>query len=136
MEGEDWGVKDLIARLEAAEGPDRELADEVLLACGWERSVGATTNPDIVFWKAPDSDEYHAEGSDWPGDPTASIDAALTLVPEKYDITITQASGPRRSDWFATCTERDEFARTITHKARDAATPALALCIAALKARA
>lgn len=65
---------------------------------------------------------------------TASIDAALTLVPDGHDISIVQASGPGRTDWSARCDERRESGSPCSARG-EAATPALALCAAALKAR-
>jgi hypothetical protein len=66
---------------------------------------------------------------------TASLDAALTLVPKGHDIKITQASGPGRSDWYGNCKLRNDWGGGICHKG-NAASGALALCASALRARA
>lgn len=72
----------LIERLEAATGPDRELGNEVLFECGWMlREEGG--GPDRATIWIPPSDRFNDEFLD--GDqpnPTASIDAAMMLVPE------------------------------------------------------
>ncbi len=68
-------MSDLIERLEKATGPDRELGNEVLLACGWRIEEHGDGPDRHVFWCGQDD---YADG-DQP-DPTASLDAALTLV--------------------------------------------------------
>lgn len=118
-------MTDLIARLEAATGPDRELSDAVLLACGW--TVDHEDHEGVI-WKAPD-------GSLIAGDhhPAASIDAALTLVPEGWS-------------WKLLFEPAVSFFRVVIRHAQKledvapafvvhGATPAIALCIAALRAR-
>jgi len=101
---------ELIAALEAAEGPSRRL-DE-LIDCE-------------VNWCAPMPDSAE------PPHYTASIDAALTLVPggfQAFCLTVTEApENPRHKCGvvIAHPFSRDSFG----------ATPAIALCIAALKAR-
>lgn len=104
-------MDDLAERIEAAEGPSRELDAEISDAV-WRAKWGRKKPKDIAV------------------DPfTASLDAAMMLVPEgcfygflrhgdgKRFIAICQAEGPDLR-W------------------RNAATPALALCAAALRARA
>lgn len=109
----------LIERLEAATGPDRELANEVLLACGWTAHVTPTRM--VTYWvKNPDA---FPDGEQ--PNPLASIDAALTLVPDGWEWALT---------WH------DERARFELGDPRlfnegDAPTTPLAICIACLKAR-
>lgn len=85
---------DLIERLEAAEGPSRELSDAVLLACGW-RSTEAEGEKDarLFCWSDPAGDIYdwwddpHARSSgpmQHRPHPTESVDAALSWVPEGW----------------------------------------------------
>ena len=119
-------MKDLIKRLEAATGPDRQLDNAIEEAI----DLPKPTNPD-----------------DLPGYPphfTASIDAAITLVPEdshewrEYSPVIW---GGRRPAARINYRQRDAEAESgwaygsLNDSEVRGATPALALCIAALKAR-
>lgn len=103
--------KGLIERLEAASGPDRQL--DYLIA-------------DAVFGKVkPPFQRGHCEKY------TASLDAAMTLVPEGHRnnwslIGFDGLGGPSDLPWQA----------DVADCLADAATPALALCIAALRAQA
>ena len=98
---------ELAERCEAAEGPDRELDDSIRFI---------TRQP----FNAHQEPSY-----------TASIDAALTLVPEGHHwqvgIGIETEFGHRDSA-YAWCSQSDCGELNI------AATPALALCVAALRA--
>jgi len=112
---------DLLTRLEKATGPDREL-DEALA--------------EIAEW---DPDEHH--GEDLPHY-TASIDAALTLVPEGWQWQIsTRAPEPHAGRAYVHNGELQMtgagMARNPAYRAAEttAPTPAIALCIAALRAR-
>lgn len=103
----------LIERLEKAAGPDRSL----------ERAIA-----DVVGSVTP----YRG----FPGDEptgvvnfphyTSSLDAAMTLVPEGYEWSLT---------WEAEIA-RAEIGDPLLLMEGEAATPAIAICIAALKARA
>ena len=106
----------LAHRCEQATGPDRELGKGVLKACGWTEVIAFGHS-----WLRPDGSPLMA--SSLP-DPTASLDAALTLVPEGWQWEV-QGRG------LALVHDGKKF----IHKGR-AATPALALCAAALRARA
>ena len=133
-EGSAARLRELIARLEAATGPDRELdwliADAVGLvpkhsirAIGWDYDWYRNSDKEWALWKANDSEGRN--NSLWePARYTSSIDAALTLVPEGCSVHL------------------HIMPREIGHKAvvgigneGESKTPALALCIAALKAR-
>lgn len=103
----------LAERCEQATGPDRHLAREVLLACG-----KGYVSP-LRRWM----------------DPTASLDAAITLVPEGMDWSagIQPDLGDGKTAWgnvspasLVFCAE----AEIVT----EASTPALALTAAALRA--
>ena len=106
----------LIARLEQAARGSRELDDEIAELC------------------APTDDARMAafeNGRDWPDLYTTSLDAALTLVPEGWRVEhIGQNWGMTR--WDAELHTADDVPSGVT---AEAPTPALALCIAALKAR-
>jgi hypothetical protein len=129
-------MRDIIERLESATGADREIDREIAVqALGWSppRNAGVC-GPNYV--KSGDFMWYDREGCARGFEPpayTASIDAAMTLVPNDcvwglskqergftgpyyYQASVMPPSGP--------------WADGIV-----AATPALALCIAALKAR-
>ena len=123
---------DLIAKLEAATGPSRELDYEIALAVGWSR------NPYGRGWLAANGDLCDA-----PPCLTASIDAALTLVPEGWHIeclsTPDKGTSVRNPSRKAACDmgpdlDNDE-GWEIGRKVGNHAEAALAVCIAALKAR-
>ena len=112
----------LVTHLEAAAKGNRELSDEVLLACRW-REEGTSARFLTHKWLAPDGTEYVAEERP---SPTESLDAALTLVPEGHAYAIlVYANGTAE----AAIGDPPQFCSTILP------TPALALCIAALKTR-
>lgn len=95
---------DLITRLESADGPSREL--DWLIEC--------TVNDHARISGPMHNDPRY----------TASIDAALTLVPAGYDWAVFHTNGG--ITLHAWCGDRED---------RFGATPALALAAAALKAR-
>ena len=106
-------LPDLIAALERAEGPSPyldEVIDDMALERGW-RQERAT---------------YH--GLTY----TSSIDAALTLVPVGRDWHVQKNPSVSAAWALVEMPDRTQWG-TNMHKA---ATPAIALCIAALKARA
>lgn len=104
-------MKDLIAKLEAATAPDRELDVSVHLAAGRDVECEYTATRDVPRY-------------------TASLDAALTLVPEGYGgivgigksgLTFLWQDGRGRDRGISTGSKPK--------------TPAIALCIVALKVR-
>lgn len=117
----------LIEKLEKATGPDRELDLEVALAIGWEKSDRqfsrtawrATSGPgaDIGWW---------SEGSDWPPRYATSIDDAITLRPEGWSWRVGNLPSGRG---FA------DLGTQASLQCVQGASPAIALCIAALRAR-
>lgn len=119
----------LIARLEKATGPDRELGNAVLLVSGWTMDEQGDGPARSIFWVSPGRD-YDCYNDGYQPNPTASIDAALTLVPDvRWDWSVWHLCGhehgamikaPDLSQWSCD---------------KGAITPAIALCIAALKAR-
>jgi hypothetical protein len=128
-------LMELIERLEKATGPDRELGNQALLACGWKR----WREDRIYLWEMPGA---RGITTAYPPDPTASLDAAVTLVPEGW---IWQASNraPKPHTGRAYIHNGELVfvgiggVRNPSHRAVEvtAITPAIALCIAALKAR-
>jgi hypothetical protein len=133
---------ELAERCEAATGPDRDIDLAIFEACGWVRKGG--------FW----SGEYWERGGRriWLTDkrlpaPTASLDAAMTLVPEENDswslMKWPQDGKPTfraTVSWTVKSSHKNASGPYVMHKPHlrraEAATPALALCAAALRARA
>ena len=101
-------MKDLIERLEKATGPGRSLNLAIAEAVKGPPPEG------FKVW--PICENY-----------TASLDAALTLVPESR--WLVGAGAPYTSPWANVRCGEDDTIHVY------AATPAIALCIAALKAR-
>ena len=141
---------DLIARIESADGPDRELDalahlvkfpdTKVMTDNGGyrsERPVQYTPARDLYpIWNGSGSD--FADIISAPRY-TASIDAALTLVPEGMAFTVARywCEGEEAPPYYADCIDielakRGEDAPVYSAKAE---TPALAIAAAALKAR-
>ena len=125
---------ELIARLEAATGPCRELDAAIALAKGWiQYGPNWFTPPNLTV-------KHHK--SELPRY-TASIDAALTLVPANalwgvkalWDQGPDANGGPKAYRGSVDVYEvRDGLFWKDNHLSL-APTPALAICIAALKAR-
>ena len=124
----------LAARVEQAQGPDREI----------ELAIFRLLNPQYAGpeWKPYAGGLRHVnDGSDarTPPDPrtaaprwTASLDAALTLVPEGWRWAV--HGGPWTRGPHATLLAPTYVSKS--DQTADAATPALALIAAALRARA
>lgn len=128
-------LNELADRCEAAEGPDREL--DCLIAV---HALGWLTQPNKGWPEKTDYGYLNDEGGEtWPGHGgdqlvrhfTASLDAAMTLVPMGLMVAAVRFS--------------NGSGRANIHDGQDAggqgidvcaATPALALCAAALRARA
>ena len=101
------GVMDLIEKLKRATGPSQEL-DNVIA--------------EFIGLKCPD------DPAGWPPCFSHSIDAALTLLPEKHYWELKCA--PHRKGYIAKLWDSDGD----TVMLADSPTPAIALCLAALKA--
>lgn len=108
-------LSDLIARLEAATEGSRELSDEVLVALWVTRDDG---------WVKPNGDVC-----EWGDEPncTESLDDALGLVPEGWGWMVEGRHGKGQATVYLT---GDEHWPLLA-----AATPALALCAAILRAK-
>lgn len=120
---------ELLAALEAATGPSRELDAEIALAAGWENHVPYGSSPH-GWWQEPGSEQWVMTPSTF----TSSLDAALTLVPEGWDAII-YTSSPRNRE-----RPQVELYRLVRKPQGiqirvQAATLSLALCIAAIRAR-
>lgn len=128
MVDQDSRIQELIEALEKATGPDREL-DAII----WKVVEGRER--DLIAGYIKLSGEKVSFNGPQPPAYSASIDAAMTLVPEGHDISITQASGPDRKDWSAICVKRKFYGNAVINRAR-ASSGAIALSCSALKARA
>lgn len=107
-------LPDLISRLQSATGPDREL-DEAI--GNWLWSHG-----DKKPWECFDY------GPDGPGKKfTASIDVALTLLPNNLAVHEMGHVHPDRREWYVYIVTSDQ-----AWQGRHAV-PAIAMCITALK---
>lgn len=108
-------MRDLIERIEAAEGPSRELDAEIAKAVGAEHGSREKVSMESrsIYYIDECAPAY-----------TASLDAAMTLVPEGFDWAVFRTNGGLTV--HAWCGSREDVF---------AATPALALCAAALRAK-
>lgn len=108
---------DLAERCEKAEGPDRALDLAIWNASGTRYNTGA--------YEAPCCPHF-----------TASIDAALTLVPEGWLFTVASYRGEDNAQpFYADCMDEAVFHGADGDAVTSlAATPALALCAATLRA--
>jgi hypothetical protein len=124
---------DLIKRLEALEAPCRECDAEIALAKGW-------TQFKPNWYRPPDLDIHH-HFSELPRY-TASIDAAMTLVPEgDFDQDWSRSTRCKSEGFklwqvriaFETVDQDPEELGPVALGEHDI--PAIALCIAALRAQ-
>lgn len=115
-------------RIEAAEGPSRDLDVEIAKAVGAKH--GAIESVDLEARSVYYIDECALSY-------TASIDAAMTLVPEGWEWCMfsrnNDEEGSKPSAELAPTTEVWKNGKSA--QIAFAATPALALCAAALRAR-
>lgn len=121
-------IASLIARVEAAEGPDRELDAAVAVAAKQVPYDFEPAGNGLASWRAM----YDNRWWDAPAY-TASIDAAMTLVPEGVEVAT--GSGSERS--FAQILYPHRKSGKWPQRRSvytTAATPALALTAAALRA--
>lgn len=119
-------LSELAERVEALDGPDREVDCLIGVAIGWfitEPNEGWPDRLDYIdirgIWKTT------ANFAELVPQFTRSLDAAVTLVPEGWQYCITESRGC----WVREC---DQFP---TIHGQAAATPALSLTAAALRAR-
>lgn len=116
------GLLELVARVEQASGPDRELDCAIKEAIGDAWDYAADWGP---------RDNCHPVAKAY----TASIDAAIKLVPEGRKLRQMSFSAPCADDrkWHLNLHAGREGEYTFVGRG---AAPALALCAAALKAQA
>lgn len=112
-------MTDLLDRLRAAGGPDRRL--DIEIAC-------FVSGLSVEHFNEAISDGGDWSEEEWPRY-TASLDSAMTLVPEGMEWVVT-SNGAKASMWDKNNHDIHEI-----RNSGEVATPALALCIAALLAR-
>lgn len=121
---------ELAERVEAAEGPCRLLDAEIGAYLQRERVRAAGHAGSAI--RADEQDPGHITESLgcgwWAPRYTASIDAAMTLVPEGWNFEVDRIGGRGGAVVNKSVLSRDAFIA-------QAATPALALCAAALRAQ-
>lgn len=119
----------LIERIEGAEGPSRELDAEIFIAVCWP-DWRIQTDCEKFPEQVQSGRIQEPNGCGWRNAPayTASLDAAMSLVPEGWHWTVNDF-GDHASAYLINAAH--EMARP--HK-QFQATPALALCAAALRA--
>lgn len=137
-------LSEFIARLEKAEGPDRELDAELARFEGWTfEKMKGDAHP---YWRKPDTTAYYMRERNGPPAYTVSLDASLALVERVmpgWSWSVDTMSQPP-DDWSkvkrlprAQLAEpvMTKFGKGIGRRADvQAATPALALLLALLTA--
>lgn len=126
-------MDELIARLEQAKGPDRDL-DAAIVAFQHKAIVKPYPPTDDYgpsnrwqFWSR-DGEHFLANEGKWPVPAyTGSIDIALTLVPEGWHWLID--GRPVDASFAASCVKGPDIEEA------SGPTPAIAVCIAAIEAR-
>jgi hypothetical protein len=116
----------LAKRIEAATGHDRKLDGEIAKALGLPHGPdsGWCNNHSGDYWTVDECAKYF----------TASLDAAMTLVPEGYQFGCGSFGNPEGDGPWAWCEPKERLTDDFPYG--KGATPALALCAAALRARA
>lgn len=120
-------MSDLIRKLESAAEGSRELDIAAHKAIGWEL---APPEADCAWWN-DNGDTFYGVCPHY----TTSIDAALTLVPEGWDWQLEWEDGAESVFFESKGIARVEMGNPDLRICPEAATPALALCAAALRAR-
>lgn len=125
----------LIERLEALSGPDREVDVEIALAVEWSHPAQGCTLAKLatvmpVAEIAHEAREHSNSILSQLPRYSASIDAAMTLVPEGWGRMFNQSENGLHCN---VCLARSYPTNAVVYS--EAATPAIALCIASLRAR-
>lgn len=110
-------LDDLIERVEKATGPDRELGKDILRFIGWVRENDGT-------WVSPKGQAWFDYNPGFPN-PTASLDAAKTLIPAGWEWALYSEDGRK-------CAEMGDPSLNITSEHETS--EELALTAATLKA--
>lgn len=116
-------MKDLIERLRNATGPDRQLDEAIATAIGWTKKPWQAG----ACWLPPGGKTTTDRKTSLPKY-TASIDAALTLVPKGWTSTIHVTINGGHAEIWANESRHIQDGASLVNAA-------IALCIAALRAR-
>lgn len=125
-------MQDLIERLEKATGPDFALDRDIALATGWKHSVLHHEEGSDDYWNTPDGKCHGCHCRFF----TMRIDDALTLIPEGSCWAVSHGDPDPQGyprPYRATVMPPYGYAGRDATDHHDC--PAIALCIAALKAR-
>jgi hypothetical protein len=115
----------LSERCETSNGPDRKLDADIAMACGLA-PVGAEHEGNCPGWlRSP----HVAFGVVRSAEFTASVDAAMALIPDDHDFSLLRGSGEP-----SVC--KVEHKNCVDGIECSGETPALAVCAAALRVRA
>jgi len=135
-------MQDLIKRIEAASGPDREL-DAAIMVAREPNSLRLPKEGDIDEYADPARSGDVITTRGFAGavvsapNYTASLDAAIRLIPADWAWHVSKVDVPDAASsatvWIPS--QRTKMLRNERADCHNAATPALALCAAALKAR-
>lgn len=126
-------MTNLIKRLQDASGGSRGLSDEVLVALGyWKASEDAPGYPDgtLTVWHKPNGEVIRTIRPN----PTVSLDDVVAMVPEGWSIGLDVWTGMDKLN-HAYCSLSHPIDEDIVAHSKMKTTPALALCIAILKAK-
>lgn len=111
----------LLSRLQSLTGPDREIDAEIALAFGWTHTK--LPRDGRAYWRKPGVTDWWDRVSNGPPRYTASIDAALMLLPDE-------------TPWQMQTSPNGSFNAYVWDVPGESnATPAIALCIAFEKAK-
>lgn len=135
-------MQELIERLEKETGTNADLGREVLLACGWRKTCIGRFMGELWHWSSPDARVSFNDDDFYRHNPTRSLDTAMLLVPEGGVVRLqTMHEGVVGGHaWISASTSpflsfHDINEASISPVTNRRALP-LALCIAAVKARA
>jgi hypothetical protein len=122
----------LAERVEGLTGPCRETDEAIRYAIGWRAAHGRWYSPDdAALSRRRKVGLLNFQPSQTPGPFTASLDAALGLVPSGWVWTVNTFR-----DGMASAYCMHPSGETVRHERKYAPTPALALTAAALRAKA
>lgn len=129
----------LAEQVERAAAPSRELDEAIALATGWRQEKREYLDGARILteWVRPDGFRLPIGTMAEPPFFTASLDAALTLVPEGWDWMVERLKGDGSFAEFTVNLSPEEQPYPVElERNSEAATPALALTAASLRAHA
>lgn len=130
----------LAARVEALQGPCREVDAEIALAVGWVCENGRLWWPPHIVAQARRAKRskwgFGAQPDPMPPTYTASLDAAATLLPDNENLSWQIESGCGSDKGTLAKMWSESSSEEMLPIRITASTPAIAICAAALRARA